>query len=144
MSNIVEKFYSNLNTSVNPEADIKLLNVTNSGSEELSNITIEELEHALSQMKANWVSLLSFKWQNPWQLVKRWSHSVIQKRREIRNRIYLLTSLLPHPYEFLTKIIFNRLTNKFDQYLSSKQAGFWKSFSTDTEHQGANWKIHRI
>lgn len=50
IANIVEKFYSNLYTSLNPKPDIQLPDVINVGSEEITDITIEELKHTLSQM----------------------------------------------------------------------------------------------
>lgn len=43
---------------------------------------------------------------------------------------YHFISLLPHQYKLQTKIIKNRLTNKFDSCQPPEQAGFRKSFST--------------
>lgn len=68
MANIAEEFYSNLYTSVNSKPDIKLPNVTNVGSEEIPDITIEELEHALSQIKPDWFPVRMVHVKKCWNL----------------------------------------------------------------------------
>lgn len=157
ITSIVENFYKNLYSSTNPEPYyIENRRIMNIGSEEIPNININEIEHALTQIKNNRapgedgvttemlkmggtatlesIEILLNKCLSEGKIPNTWQNAKVillyKKGDKLKIDNYRPISLLPHPYKLLTKIITNRLTNKFDEYQPPEQAGFRKGYST--------------
>lgn len=151
----IEEFYTNLYSSVNcrPQSTKTIQNV---GSEELPEITKNEIRTTLAQMKNNKspgedqittemlklggniieeaLKTLLNKCLYEGKIPKEWYNSEVillfkkGDRTNIEN--YRPISLLSHLYKVLTKILTNRLTAKLDFYQPVEQAGFRKGYST--------------
>lgn len=160
---IIEDFYTNLYTSTapEPEAESKIsknghINILNVGSEDIPEITIEEIKETLKQMKnrkcpgedqitsemlkmggkavEKAIHILLNKCLQEGKIPTDWYNSEVVllfkkgDTADIEN--YRPISLLSHLYKLLTKIITNRLTEKLDFYQPVEQAGFRKGFGT--------------
>lgn len=154
----IEEFYSKLYASnqaepINISTRPTILNVN---SEEIPQIDKGELLHALKSMKNNkapgddglTVDTIKAGGEHLINIIKdilnrcihqgevptSWNNAIvtiIHKKGDDTNLAnYRPISLLPHLYKLLTKIVTNRLNNKFDAFQPPEQAGFRKSFST--------------
>ncbi|XP_050449705.1 uncharacterized protein LOC126850606 [Cataglyphis hispanica] len=142
--------------------------ITNIGSEEILDITDDEIKLALCQMKGGRASngkdgitqemlqldesvtlyslnILLNKCLQTSKVYDNWqnAHLSYKKGDKLNIENYRLISLLPHSYKLLTKIIINRLTNKFDSYQPPEQARFRKDYSTIEQIQNIKTLIEK-
>lgn len=157
---IVEEFYTDLyesKTKPERENDNKTTEkIQNVGSEEQPDITMEEVQATIKDMKTNKATgdddisidmireggenllskitkLLNICLKEA-EIPKAWKNANVillyKKGENTKLDNYRPISLLSHIYKLLTKIINNRLVRKLDEYQSQEQAGFRKNYST--------------
>ena len=171
LTHIAKSFYEKLYTSQtsNIEGNTNINRIANVGSEDIPDITLEEVQYALKHMKNNKApgpngiiteavkcggELLQ---QATVQLLNRclsegnvpadWNTAAItllhKKGDQKRLENYRPISLLSHLYKLFTRIINNRLSNKLDNYQPEEQAGFRKGYSTSDHLQTLKGIIER-
>lgn len=152
----VRTFYTTLYTSIESAPTIERDTVRNVGSEDIPEISREEIRAALKRMKnrkcpgedkitCEMLKLGEEVIERPLQILlnkcllegnipEPWKNAEVvllfKKGKSDNIENYRPISLLSHVYKLLTKIITNRLTNKFDEYQPVEQAGFRRGFST--------------
>lgn len=156
ISEHIKDFYTHLYISSRPDPSITNTTVCNVGSEDVPEIAKQEIQAALKQMKnrkcpgedritcemlkmggaiiENSIQILLNKCLQEGKIPDAWQNAeviLLFKKGDNSNiENYRPISLLSHLYKLLTRIITNRLTNKFDAYQPVEQAGFRKGFST--------------
>lgn len=163
---IARKFYENLYKSHSPNTNLIDIcsddkKVLNQGSEEIPDITPDEVKNALFKMKNNkapgedeitvdaiklggdqliktLASLFNLCLTNG-TIPKQWNNAVtilLHKKGNITDlQNYRPISLLSHLYKIFMKIICNRLTSKLDFYQPTEQAGFRSGYGTNDHLQ---------
>lgn len=159
---VVEDFYATLYSDKNAVSlNTNIERVQNQGSEDIPNITLNEIRGALRDMKNNKavgddsVAVESLKAGGTTLLnalrklfdgclqtgttPSQWDRAIIiilHKKGDITNlQNYRPISLLSHIYKLFMRIICKRLTNKFDLYQPREQAGFRAGFGTNDHLQ---------
>ena len=157
IAKVVEEFYTELYTSyVSQLAPRTQINVINAGSEEIPEISTEEIRAALKKMKngkcpgedritaemlkhggnalEKALQILLNKCLHESKIPEKWYNSevvILFKKGDMTNiENYRPISLLSVLYKLFTKILTNRLNNKFDFYQPVEQAGFRTGYST--------------
>lgn len=152
----IKEFYSCLYTSIRPDPRATNTIICNVGSENVPEISRQEIQVALTQMKnrkspgedkircemlkmggavvEKSLQILLNKCLQDGNIPDAWQNAEVillfKKGDNTNIENYRPISLLSHLYKLLTKIITNRLTNKLDAYQPVEQAGFRKGFST--------------
>ncbi|XP_044767130.1 uncharacterized protein LOC123323016 [Coccinella septempunctata] len=155
----IKRFYTHLYTSTRPDPRATNKVICNVGSEDIPEISKQEIKAALRQMKnrkspgedritcemlkmggvviERSLQILLNKCLLEGNIPDTWKNAemvLLFKKGDNGNvENYRPISLLSHMYKLLTRIITNRLTNKMDAYQPAEQAGFRKGFST-TDH----------
>lgn len=159
---IVETFYAELyKKQTEGTPDDKIIKVLNQGSEDIPEITISEINGALSEMKNNKtpgedglvIEAIKMGGNKLLQAIKtlfnaclskgttpsEWNNAVIillHKKGDITDiGNYRPISLLSHVYKLFTKIITKRLCHKLDSYQTREQAGFRAGYGTNDHLQ---------
>lgn len=175
---VVEDFYQslyrshreeNINRDLEPDMISARKGVINQGSEELPDISLEEIKFALKKTKNNKtpgedaVVADAIKIGGPYLLKKiralfnlclsnstipeKWHNAtaiLLHKKGDITElENYRPISLLNHLYKLFTKIITNRLENKLDFYQPLEQAGFRTGFGTNDHLQAVRALIEK-
>lgn len=174
MINLVEEFYRELYTSrqkekLNPNILTRGQGIINQGSEEIPDITIEEIRGALSKMKNNKapgedeVTVEAIKVGGPLLLQKirtlfnlcLQNSTVPQKWQEASTILlhkkgdktdlenYRPITLLSHLYKLFTRVITSRLERKIEFYQPKEQAGFRSAFGTNDHLQSIKTLIEK-
>ena len=153
----IKLFYQELYTSKQQGIRTDIRKVINQGSEEIPEITEEEIISALRDMKNNRAAgddglvIESIQEGGP-EIIKalnvlfnkcieeeitpsQWNNAtiiIVHKKGDVTDlKNYRPISLLSHVYKLFTKILTKRLTNKIDFFLSSEQAGFRSGYGTN-------------
>lgn len=152
----IKEFYTRLYTSTTPDPRITSTVICNVGSEDIPEISKQEIQAALKQMKnrkspgedritcemlkmggvviEKSLQILLNKCLQEGKIPDAWQNAeviLLFKKGDNSNiENYRPINLLSHMYKLLTRIITNRLTNKLDAYQPVEQAGFRKGFST--------------
>ena len=156
----VEKFFEDLyeQKQKTPKAvlETRSKKITNVGSEDILDITEEEIMVNIRRMKYNKAAgsdniipelikeggetivralkILFNKCLVEREIPQDWNKSLTillhKKGDKKKLKNYRPISLLPQAYKLLTKIIITRMENKLEQYQTIEQAGFRKNFST--------------
>lgn len=165
---ISRNFYEDLYKSRIERPDQEIINKThrnapimNVGSEDLPDVIISEIQHALQQLKNRRspgedgiipemikacdgkvheiLTTLFNKCLHEADVPDDWNNAVIillHKKGDIKKlENYRPISLLSHLYKLFTRVILNRLTNKLDSYQPPEQAGFRSGYSTSDHLQ---------
>jgi hypothetical protein len=169
---IAEHFYKQLYSSKIPEASHQSQprpSIPRVGSEEIPEITIPELQHALNSMKnkkapgpdeivieaikhggenlQTALTVLLNRCLDEQTIPDDWNNAVItlihKKGDQKRLENYRPISLLSHLYKLFTRVISNRLTNKLDSYHPVEQAGFRQGYSTNDHLQTIKMVIQK-
>jgi hypothetical protein len=143
--------------------------ILNVGSQDLPEISTDEIDLALSNMKNNKapgedritsdiikmggcelkeaIKILLNKCLEEGKIPDNWTNAEVKllyKKGDTENlENYRPISLLSHVYKLLTKILTNRLTTKFDFYQPVEQAGFRKGFGTADHIQAIRLLIEK-
>ena len=170
---ITENFYTELYTSNHLQtcnSNRRLCKeIINQGSEDIPEITLEEIRNSLSEMKNNkapgedgvvieavqiggetllkWIrDLFNFCLENG-IIPSQWNNAImilLHKKGDITElENYRPISLLCHLYKLFTKIIAKRLEGKLDFYQSREQAGFRKGYGTNDHLQAMKVLIEK-
>lgn len=152
----IESFYTRLYTSIRPDPRTAKTVICNVGSEDVPEISGQEIQAALKQMKnrkspgedrvtsemmkiggavvEKSLRILLNKCLREGKIPNEWQNAEVillfKKGDNTNIENYRPVSLLSHLYKLLTKIITNRLTNKFGSYQPVEQAGFRRGFGT--------------
>lgn len=152
----IQQFYEKLYTSTIPNPYGPPKHILNVGSEEMPDISLQEIEYALQKMKngkspgedqitsemlkmggkvlREAVRILLNKCLMEGRIPESWNNAeivLIHKKGDNTNlENYRPISLLSHLYKLFTRIITNRITAKLDSYQPVEQAGFRKGYST--------------
>lgn len=162
---VVKEFYEELYASVKqkpPEVNNQTMPViTNVGSEDMPEITIDEVEAALKEMKNNKapgddelpieavkkggevmlqaVTALFNKCLEQEKVAESWTNAEVvlihKKGDKAKIDNYRPISLLAHLYKLFMKIITKRITKKLDFYQPIEQAAFRSGYSTNDHLQ---------
>lgn len=160
--NIVENFYATLYSDQKIQSQSRRIpKVENQGSEEIPDISIDELRTALREMKNNKtpgdddIAIEAIKKGGNTILLKlcqlfnacllngvtpsQWDRAIIiilHKKGDITNlENYRPISLLSHIYKLFMRVITKRITTKLDFYQPREQAGFRTGYSTNDHLQ---------
>lgn len=165
----IETFYTTLYSSTVKNPMKRTRKILNVGSEELPDITNEEIKKALKQMKngkcpgedrittemlkfggnilEGYIKKLFNQCLCEGTIPKCWLEAeviLLYKKGDSTNiENYRPISLLSHLYKLFTKVITNRLTSKLDSYQPVEQAGFRKGFSTIDHLQAVRTLIEK-
>jgi len=170
---ITENFYTELYTSnhqqTNNSKQHLCKELINQGSEDIPEITLEEIRNSLKEMKNNkapgedgvvieavklggetllkWIKNLFNLCLENGIIPSQWNNAItilLHKKGDITElENYRPISLLCHLYKLFTKIIAKRLERKLDFYQSREQAGFRKGYGTNDHLQAIKVLIEK-
>jgi len=162
---IAQEFYKDLFRSIRPKPPAEATQakpvIMNVGSEEMPDITIDEVQASLNEMKnkkapgednipieaikeggpvlLEMVTVLFNKCLEQERVPEAWENAVItllHKKGDITKlENYRPISLLSHLYKLFMKVLTKRMTKKLDFYQPIEQAGFRSGFSTNDHLQ---------